>query len=272
MGRTLTAPLRLAAHMGIVDPDAPLLIASAGSPDPEAQIACAARLGFAGITDNGLKARPAAVQRAMGEALRAHGLEMGTFTHCVLRVDPPFYWGAPIADMAEAMADALDAADRIGGGCINIVLLDNGAPPGDQLTRATDNLALAGGMAAACGVALAVERVSPARLPGALDVGVDTLAALARRSGIGLILDSCHCQQSGEDMAAAILAHRAVLATVQLADMPGRVEPGAGTIDFAPIVAALRTIGWRGLVEAELMPATPGRAGEAAAVAALMAL
>ena len=64
-------------------------------------------------------------------------------------------------------------------------------------------------------------------------------------------------------MAAAILMHRDVLAAVQLADMPERVEPGAGTIDFAPIMAALRAIGWRGLVEAEFMPATPGRTGKA---------
>ena len=73
-------------------------------------------------------------------------------------------------------------------------------------------------------------------------------------------------------MADAIIAQADILAGVQLADMPGRVEPGAGTMDFAPILAALRAIGWKGLVEAEFMPSTPGPAGERAALAALRAL
>lgn len=55
-------------------------------------------------------------------------------------------------------------------------------------------------------------------------------------------------------------------------DMPGRVQPGAGVIDFAPMMAALRHIGWKGLVEAELMPQRQGVEGEAAAVAALKAM
>ena len=73
-------------------------------------------------------------------------------------------------------------------------------------------------------------------------------------------------------MAALILAQADILAAVQIADMPGRVQPGAGVIEFAPIMAALRQIGWRGLVEAELMPKAGGVEGEAAAVAALRAL
>ena len=87
-----------------------------------------------------------------------------------------------------------------------------------------------------------------------------------------MILDSCHCHCAGDDMAGAILAHADILAAVQLADMPRRVEPGAGAIDFAPILAALRAIEWTRLVEAEFMPSTPGLVGECAALAALRAL
>lgn len=264
--------MRLAAHLGLSDPNAPLLMASAGSIDPVAQIACAARLGFAGVTDNSLKGRPVAVQRAMGASLKAHQLAMGSFTHNVLASEPPFFWGAPIADMGVAMADTLAAADRVGGGCINAILLDSGAPVAEQLARAADNLALATALATAEGMALAVEVASRTRVALALVERVTDIAAIARAAGAGLILDSCHCHCAGEDMAAAIVAQADILAGVQLADMPGRVEPGAGGIAFAPIMAALRAIGWKGLVEAELMPAKPGVQGEAQAVAALMAL
>lgn len=264
--------MRYAAHLGIADPDAPLLAATAGSVDPVAQIHCAARLGFAGITDNGLKARTPEVQRRMGVALRDHGMEMGSFTHNVLGMEPPFFWGAPVADMAAAMADSLAAAERVSGGCINAILLDCGAPQGEQLARATENLAAAGALAAERGVALAIEAVSRVRVPLALVERLADIAAIARSAGVGLILDSCHCHCAEEDMAAAIEAQADILAAVQIADMPDRVQPGVGLIDFAPIMAALRTIGWGGLVEAELMPKVQGVEGEAAAVDALRAL
>lgn len=264
--------MRWAAHLGISDPGAPLLAATAQSLDPEAQIACAARLGFAGITDNYLKARSPAAQQRMGAALRAHGLAMGSWTHNALAVEPPFFWGAPIADMDATMAKTLAAAERIGGGCINAVLLDCGAPVAEQLARAADNLAAAAALAARHGARLAVEAVSRARVPGVLVERAADVAAVARAAGAGLILDSCHAHCTGDDMAAAIHAQSDILAAVQLADMPGRVEPGGGRIDFAPILAALQAIGWRGLIEAEFTPVRPAAAGEAAAVAALFAL
>ncbi|AEG51182.1 Xylose isomerase domain-containing protein TIM barrel [Sphingobium chlorophenolicum L-1] len=264
--------MRFAAHLSIADPDAPLLAATAGSVDPVAQIDCAARLGFAGITDNGLKARAPEVQQRIGLALRDHGMEMGSFTHDMPGVEPPFFWGAPVSDMEAAMAASLAAAEHVGGGCINAILLDCGAPLAEQLARAVDNLAAAATLAAERGVALAVEMVSRERVPLALMEGVTGVAAIARSAGVGLILDSCHCHCAGDDMAAAILAQADILRAVQIADMPGRVEPGAGVIDFVPIMAALRRIGWGGLVEAELMPREPGVEGEAAAVAALRAL
>lgn len=264
--------MRWAAHLGIACPDLPLLAATARSVEPEEQIACAARSGFAGITDNALKIRSPAVQRRMAAALRAHGLAMGTFTHNLLSVEPPFFWGAPVADMAGAMAQSFAAAERAGGGCINAILLDCGAPLAEQLARAEDNLAAASALAQAHGATLAVEAVSRARVPGVLVERVADVAAVARRAGAGLILDSCHCHCTGDDMAAAIVTYADMIMAVQLADMPGRVEPGAGAMDFAPVLAALRAIGWRGLIEAELMPASPGAAGEQAAVAALFAL
>lgn len=272
MAGDLSGRWRLAAHLGIACPDAPLLAATAGAVDPVAQIACAARLGFAGVTDNCLKARTAAVRRRMGEALRIYGLEMGTFTHNVLAFEPPFFWGAPIADMEAALARSLDAAADVGGGCVNVILLDCGAPLADQLSRATENLAAAAELATTHGVRIAVEAISGARVPMALIERASQVAAVARASGIGLILDACHSHCAGGDIAEDIMAQADLLAAVQIADMPGRIEPGAGTVDFAPMLTALRTIGWKGLIEAELTPSRPGATGESAAVRALAAL
>jgi len=265
---------RFAAHLGIARPDAPLLAALAGSLDPAVQIARAAELGFSGVTDNCLKMRPPETRRRMGEALRAHGLTMGTFTHNVPASEPPFFWGARVSDLESALAATLAAAADVGGGCVNAIMLDSGDFRGDQLARAADTLAAAAELCAAHGAELAVEAISRARVPQVLVETVDETARLVRSAGapLGLILDSCHCHCAGDDMAGAILAHADILAAVQLADMPRRVEPGAGAIDFAPILAALRAIEWTRLVEAEFMPSTPGLVGERAALAALRAL
>lgn len=263
---------RFAAHLGIARPVEPLL---GVGPDPVAQIARAGELGFAGVTDNCLKSRSPEVRRRMGEAMRAHGLAMGSFTHNAQFSEPPFYWGAPIADLEGALAGTLAVAADVGGGWVNAILLDAGEPHAEQLACAVDNLAAAAEICAAHGAALAVEAASRARVPGVLIEKVEDVAGLVRRVGsrnLGLILDSCHCHCAGDDMAAEIVRHADILAGVQLADMPGRVEPGAGMIDFTPIMAALRTIGWTGLVEAEFMPSMPGAAGEKAVLAALRAL
>lgn len=260
---------RFAAHLGISDPRLPLLAATAGTIDPVRQIATAAACGFSGITDNGLTARPPAVQRAMGAALAAHGLTMGSFTHVA---GPPVCWGGRIADVSTLLADSLAAAARVGGGCLNLILLDDGSDPAAQRARAATNLHAAAAIAAHHGVRVAVEAISRARVPGALVEGVAATVAVigaADAANLGLILDSCHCHCTGDDMAAAIAANAGRLAAVQIADMPGRVEPGAGTLDFASVFAALDAIGWAGLIEAEFSPAAPGVCGEAAAMAAL---
>lgn len=266
-----SARWRFAAHLGISDRDKPLLGAMAGSLDPVEQIACAADLGFAGICDNGLMARDAATQRRMGRALRQHGLAMGSFTFEGIG-KAPFYWGMPVADMARTMAGALAVADRIGGGCIVTLLRDDGSDPICQRERAAENLALAAEIGLAAGIGVAIEAVSRERVADSLIERGAEAAALIGSGRLRLAIDSCHCHLAGEDMAALILAQAERLAVVQIADMPGRVEPGAGDIDFAPVMAALAEIGWDGLVEAEFDPAGRGGAGLRRALAGLRSL
>ncbi|QEH78288.1 TIM barrel protein [Sphingomonas sp. C8-2] len=253
----LTPPLwgrrRFAAHLGIASPDRPLL---EGGIDPIAQIERAHALGFAGITDNGLMLRPPEVQRRMGERLRALGMEMGSFTHDPPGERPRFFWGASQPDLDAALAPTFAAAERVGG-VVNLVLLDTGAPRADQLARATDNLGRAAMLARERGIRLALEPVSRIRVPLALVEHMAEAAAIVVRiddAAFGLILDSCHMALGGEDIAAAILAQADRLRVVQIADMPGRVEPGAGELDFASILAALDRIGWQGMLEVEFDP------------------
>jgi hydroxypyruvate isomerase len=80
-------------------------------------------------------------------------------------------------------------------------------------------------------------------------------------SGAGLLLDTYHLTNNGEDLVGAIEKYGRRIAHVQLADSPGRHEPGTGTVDFPAVLRALRANGYQGLVAAEYRPAAATVAG-----------
>jgi hydroxypyruvate isomerase len=271
--------MRLAGHLGVRAPDAPLLRHLAGSADPVAQIALFAGLGFAGAADNYLVLRPAAEQVRIGAALRDHGLAMGSFVHDPLGWNLP-RWSATDAEGRHALAAAFDislaAAARSGGARITIVTgRDPGVAADRQRGAMVANLRAAGNRAAAAGVMLCVEPTHPAFAPGLLIERWPDALALVRavdHPAVMLNLDLGHVALHGDDGVAAILACAPWTAMVQIADVPGRVEPGAGRLDWHAAGAALDRVGYDGLVELELEPAEPGEAGERAMLARLVGL
>ncbi len=72
---------------------------------------------------------------------------------------------------------------------------------------------------------------------------------------VALLFDTYHLTNNGEDLLACVDAYGARIGHVQLADTPGRHEPGTGRIDFAAVLQALSTSGYAGLVAAEYRPA-----------------
>jgi len=263
--------MRLAGHLGVASMAAPMFAQSVGSADPLLQIDYMAACGFAGIADNHLLARDAATQAAIGAALARYGMEMGSFT-LVPPGAAPFPWTHPSADVAAGLSPALAAAKRVGGGLIIVAIHDNGADPGDQHRAACENLGRAAACAAAAGRALGLEPVSAQRVPGVLVQWAAQAALMIEACGntaLKLVVDCCHLSLGGEDIGGSIRKYAPMLGAVQIADMPGRVEPGAGVLEFTAITDALHDIGWAGLVEAECFASRSGVAGEAAMLAAL---
>ena len=73
--------------------------------------------------------------------------------------------------------------------------------------------------------------------------------------GLRLLLDLYHSSMMGEPPADELLRGcEQALAHVHVADMPGRQEPGTGTIDWSRAVAALRAVGYDGAVGLECQP------------------
>jgi|TARA_R100000501_G_scaffold17919_1_gene34974 hydroxypyruvate isomerase len=268
-------PLRLAGHLGVRAPDQPLFAKSAAAIDPLTQIAAMAEYGLAGVFDNFLTLRPPEVQSAMGEGLSARGMAMGSFVHDPLRWDQPC-WSS--GEALHALPASLEAARRSGSRTINCVTgLDRGRGRPEQLRAMAENLARAADRAAPSDIMLCVETTHAAYAPGAL---IDSIAdakgvvSAAAHPGVRLNVDVAHLAMHGIDPAGAILENPSVLGMVQIADLPGRVEPGAGSasLDWAAIIAALGEAEYSGLVELELEPAEPGAAGERAMLSRLTRL
>jgi len=136
-----------------------------------------------------------------------------------------------------------------------LVGLDDGRARSEQLERAADEVAFAA--RAAFPITVLVEAINT------LDHGPylisDTAAAAAFLQAVGepnvaLQYDVFHMTRMGEDVEAALREHIDVVAHVQIADHPGRGEPGSGSIDFGALFALLDELGYTGWVGAEYRP------------------
>jgi len=130
---------------------------------------------------------------------------------------------------------------------------------------AAENLALAVHGVAGIGGTVLVEPVSGApRYP--LLTAVDAAAVIARvcadagPANIGLLADLYHLAVNGDDVDKAIAAYTGTaggVAHVQIADRPGRNEPGTGDLPLDRQLSDLQAAGYTGWVGLEYKPSDP---------------
>lgn len=117
------------------------------------------------------------------------------------------------------------------------------------------NLQLAVEAAKAEGMRVLVEVIGEATVPG---YGMCTyeLAAQVQEQvpELLLLLDAYHAQLLTGDPAALARQWAGHIGHVQIADVPGRHEPGTGDIDFQSFFQALRATGYDGWVGCEYKP------------------
>lgn len=130
----------------------------------------------------------------------------------------------------------------------------------EQDDLATESLLLAARAAGAIGAAVLVEPLSAARgtpVQMASDAaGVVERVRAAGGSAIGILCDFYHLGVNGDDIDAAIDRHTGLITHVQIADHPGRGEPGTGKLDLDRYLAALEQHGYSGWVSLEYKPTT----------------
>jgi hydroxypyruvate isomerase len=163
-------------------------------------------------------------------------------------------------EFAEGVERAVDYAVALG--CRRLNCLAGIVPPGVNADTARStliaNLELAARRLAGAGIRLLVEPVNTRDVPGFFLHGtgqaVDVLRAVGS-DNVFLQYDAYHMQVMAEDPAATIQRHLPVVGHVQIADAPGRHEPGTGRMDFNRLFATIDRVGYAGWVGCEYNPA-----------------
>jgi hydroxypyruvate isomerase len=276
----MTWQLRYASHLGYRSVQEPLFRDSVGTLDPLAHIDYAAKLGLAGVQYALARGRPAGEQAAVGAALARHGLEAGCMIYADFENIRRPLWvdtGPPARKvLAHELAIAFETARRIGSTHIAVLSgIDPSREAEAQRAAFVDNLRWAAQRAANAGVRLLLESVDRTRLPDMLlhhIADARDIVAAVDSPAVGLIFDTAHVQAMDGDLLRQLEAAWDRVVIVQLADTPGRIEPGSGQIDFAAVLGLLKRRRFTGLVELEFGWSVPGPEAELAFIERLRRL
>jgi hydroxypyruvate isomerase len=131
------------------------------------------------------------------------------------------------------------------------------ASPQEQDELAVENLTLAAKAAAGIGATVLVEPVSGPK-PYPLRTAADVIGVLDRvgADNVGLLCDLFHLANNGDDVEGAVTSYADRIAHVQIADHPGRHEPGTGTLDIDGLLGQIERAGYTGRVALEYLPST----------------
>ena len=140
--------------------------------------------------------------------------------------------------------------------CLVGIVPDNAAPEAIEATL-VENLRFAAQKLVDAGIALLVEPVNTRDIPGFFLNRTGQARALIEGHGLTntfIQYDIYHMQIMEGDLARTIEANLDLIRHVQLADNPGRNEPGTGEINYDFLFQHLDRIGYAGWVGCEYKP------------------
>lgn len=160
---------------------------------------------------------------------------------------------------------AAELAASLGATALNALYGNRieGVDPAEQDALALEHLVLAARAAHGIGAVLLIEALNRAESPDyplvSAAAAVEVVDRVNAATGLGnarFLCDLYHLARNGEDLAAVIDAYADRIGHVQIADTPGRNEPGTGELDFEDLFARLAAAGYTGSIGLEYRPST----------------
>ncbi|MBB6012794.1 hydroxypyruvate isomerase [Aquamicrobium lusatiense] len=227
----------------------------------------AARAGFRGVEYLGPYDHPA---EEVSARLKKNGL-----TQVLFNV-PSGDWAAGergiailpdrIEEFRAGVDKAITYARALDCGQVNCLagIVPAGAPREELEEVFVGNLKFAADRLGEAGIRLLIEPINTRDIPGFFLTGTQQALNLMEKVGsqnLWLQYDIYHMQIMEGDLARSIEANLPRIAHIQLADNPGRHEPGTGEINYPFIYDFIDGLGYSGWIGAEYKPKAGTEAG-----------
>jgi hydroxypyruvate isomerase len=202
-------------------------------------------------------------KKRLAEQLRAANLEQVLFNL------PAGDWAAGERGIAchpdrttefrEGVSSAIDYAQALS--CTRVNCLAGKIPAGvsHETARKTfvENLRFAAPALERAGVTLLIEPINTYDIPGFFLSGTAPALEIIEEVGsrnLQLQYDVYHMQRTEGELAATLTKHLASIAHIQIADNPGRHEPGTGEINYQFLFEHIDRSGYKGWIGCEYIP------------------
>ena len=171
-----------------------------------------------------------------------------------------------VDEFRAGVAKAIDYAKALGAPQLNCLAGKVPAGVPEEMLRATfvANLRYAAEALKGAGLKLLIEPINTFDIPGFYLNRTAQAAAILDEVGADnafIQYDIYHAQRTEGELAATAQKYLPRIAHIQLADNPGRNEPGTGEINYPFLFAHLDRIGYQGWIGCEYKPATTTAAG-----------
>lgn len=202
-------------------------------------------------------------KKELTAALRANGLQQ------VLHNLPAGNWDGGergigchpdrVGEFREGVGMAIDYATALGCPKLNCLLgkLPAGVSPDQARKTAVENLRFAAKELQSAGIMLLIEPINHFDIPGFFLTRTDQAMSIIDEVGSTNLLlqyDIYHAQRMEGELGATIAKNMARIGHIQLADNPGRGEPGTGEINYPWLFRHIDSIGYDGWIGCEYKP------------------
>jgi hydroxypyruvate isomerase len=255
-GKSVSWSLRYCPHVGYMPPDQ-MLFRLLGGADRPSQVTFAAREGFAGILYPWAADSSPEERGAVAGQLREFKLACSCIVTVPLTKLLQPLWVSDSSESRQSLIDhvvnAMTVARELGSTILAAILISDGqTSEAVQRRRAIEALRMIADLTARHGIMVGVEPMVaiPNSLLQSFAAGVE-LVRVCNHPAVKLIFDTGHLVDMRETVVQTFREAYDDICLLQLADMPGRVEPGQGEIDFVQLLAHAIHRGYSGLVDLE---------------------
>ncbi len=163
------------------------------------------------------------------------------------------------AEFKEGVATAIRYAKALGVAQLNCLagIVPAGVTQQDAHKTLLSNLKYAADQLQAAGIRLLIEPINTFDIPGFFLSHTKQAVEIIRETGSGNLFvqyDIYHMQRMEGELINTIKANLPLIKHLQLADNPGRFEPGTGEINYRTVFAQLDEMGYQGWIGCEYKP------------------